>query len=339
MTCKETHPVNEAPQIRPHQDPATRLKLKRRLTVIAVCFFIASIFWLLISLSHEYPTELTFPVSYQNLPGKKVVVNDLPEHITILVKTSGFKILSYDFQKQKKAIEIDVAGKLQGYPEYLSDALSIATASFTPDFTRQLGNEVNILGYTPDSIVFNFSDRIQRRLPVKLNADISYEKQYDSSSGISVAPDSITVSGPPSVLQNMKYVETERLRLTDVKAPVYKTIGLAGNKLLTFETESVVVKVPVEKFTEGRTEVSVHPMNVETGYSLKTFPDKITVRYQVALSKYNDVNAGQFDAVVDAGVLREDPPAKLKIQLMTAPSFVRAIFIEPEKVDYILRKK
>ena len=37
--------------------------------------------------------------------------------------------------------------------------------------------------------------------------------------------------GPPSVLQNMKYVETERLRLTDVKAPVYKTIGLAGNKL------------------------------------------------------------------------------------------------------------
>ena len=48
-------------------------------------------------------------------------------------------------------------------------------------------------------------------------------------------------------------------------------------------------------------------MNVETGYSLKTFPDKITVRYQVALSKYNDVNAGQFDAVVDAGVYGKIP--------------------------------
>lgn len=307
--------------------------------MIMVCFFIATIFWLLISLSHDYPTALTFPVSYMNLPGKKVVVNELPESITLQVKTSGFKILSYDFQKQKKAIAVDVAGKLKVNEQFLGDVLAIPTASFTPDFTRQLGSEIVILAYEPDSIVFNFSDRIQKKLPVRLNADLTFEKQYDTSSFISVAPDSILVSGPPSILETMHYVRTEKLKLENIRTPVVQTVKVSTNKLLTFATESVTVKIPVEKFTEGRTEVPIHTLNVDSGYSLKTFPDKIMIRYQVALSRYNHVDAGQFDAVVDGRNLGELNTAKLPVRLQTVPPYVRAIFIEPEKVDYILRKK
>ena len=329
----------ESPQNPIHHDPAGRLKLKRRLTVIMICFFIATIFWLLISLSHDYPTALTFPITYRNLPGKKVVVNDLPETITVQVKTSGFKILSYDFQKQKKAIEVDVAGKLKSNEQFLGDVLAIPMSSFTPDFTRQLGNEIDILSYEPDSIVFNFSDRIQKKLPVKLDANISFEKQYDSSARVTIIPDSIMVSGPPSILGTMNYVQTEKLKIESVKSTIQQTVKIPSSKLLTFSAESVTVKIPVEKFTEGRTEVMIHPMNVAGGFSLKTFPDKITIRYQVALSRYNDVHPGQFDAVVDAGKLEEQTLDKLPVQLITVPPFIRAIFIEPEKVDYILRKK
>ncbi len=331
--------MNEAPLSPPTHDPANRLKLKRRLSVIMVCFFIATVFWLLISLSHDYPTSLTFPIVYRNLPGKKVVVNELPEQITLQVKTSGFKILSYDFQKQKKAIEIDVASKIKSNEQFLGDVLAIPTVSFSTDFSRQLGNEITILSFEPDSIVFNFSDRIVKRLPVRLNATFVFEKQYDSSGHTLLQPDSINVSGPPSVIENMNFVETEKLQIEDVKSSIHRTVKLVPNKLLTFATDIVTIKVPVEKFTEGRTEVPVHPMNVDPGYSLKTFPDKIMVRYQVALSRYNDVDAGQFDAVVDGAKLVDQNPAKIPVQLMTAPSYIRAIFIEPEKVDYILRKR
>lgn len=241
--------------------------------------------------------------------------------------------------KSKKAIEIDVASKIKSNEQFLGDVLAIPTVSFTTDFSRQLGNEITILSFEPDSIVFNFSDRIVKRLPVRLNATFVFEKQYDSSGHTLLQPDSINVSGPPSVIENMNFVETEKLQIEDVKSSIHRTVKLVPNKLLTFATDIVTIKVPVEKFTEGRTEVPVHPMNVDPGYSLKTFPDKIMVRYQVALSRYNDVDAGQFDAVVDGAKLVDQNPAKIPVQLMTAPSYIRAIFIEPEKVDYILRKR
>ena len=79
--------------------------MKRRLTVITVCFllpvFLASDWFIVL-----YPTELTFPVPYRIFPEKSCRMI-YTEHITILVKTSGFKILSYDALS-----EIDVAGKI-----------------------------------------------------------------------------------------------------------------------------------------------------------------------------------------------------------------------------------
>jgi hypothetical protein len=42
--------------------------------------------------------------------------------------------------------------------------------------------------------------------------------------------------------------------------------------------------IPVEKVTEGVVEVPVHVINVESGYTLKTFPDKVSVRFMVRLA-------------------------------------------------------
>lgn len=329
----------EAPNNIPPQDPATRLKFKKRMSVVLVCFSIAMVFWLLLALSHDYPTTLTFPVTYTDLPGKKVVMNELPEKITLFVKTSGFKILSYDFQKEKKAIEVDVGSKLTGTKDLIGDLLAIPTVTFSSDFNRQLGNEITLLSFQPDSIVFNFSDRVVRKLPVKLDLDLSLEKQYDTSGTIRIVPDSILVSGPPSVVEKLNFISTEKLKLKEVKSEVTRTVRLPANKFLSYSHAGVRVTIPVEKFTEGRTEILVHPVNVQQGYSLKTFPDKITVRYQVALSRYNEVNASQFDAVVDAGTLVSGGSEKLQVQLMTSPVFIRSIFLEPDKVDYILRKQ
>jgi hypothetical protein len=45
-----------------------------------------------------------------------------------------------------------------------------------------------------------------------------------------------------------------------------------------------------------------------------------------------------FDVVADATGLSDKKLNQLKVHLQTSPSFLRTTTIEPEKVDYILRK-
>ncbi|MEO8087338.1 MAG: CdaR family protein [Bacteroidota bacterium] len=315
-----------------------KLKFNKRLQVILICLFVSIVFWFLIAMSKTYTDRFIFPVKYINFPGQRIVVNDLPKTIALSVKTTGFKILSYRFSKEQEPVIIDVAAALRGNLNPINDVLAVPSKSFTDDFTRQLGIDYTITGFAPDSILFSFSNKISKRVPVILQSQIVMEKQYDSTGHSLIQPDSVTVSGPAASIANVDYIKTSLLQMSNVKASITSKLDLMKEHLVTTDANQVTVTIPVEKFTEGTCEVPVHSINVQRGYILKTFPDKVKVQYRVSLSKYNEVRPEMFDAVVDASGLPDDKTKQLKVRLETTPYFVRSVTIEPARTDYIMRK-
>ena len=314
------------------------LRMNRQLYVIVLCFFISTIFWLLLALSNDYTTSLIFPINYKNLPGKKVIMNDLPAQIEVQLKTTGFKLISFGLSKTRDSVTVDVSERLQN-TSIQSDLLALPTYFFLKDFSRELGGEVSISGFKPDSIIFNFSDMMTKRVPVKAIYQVSFDKQFDSVGTVILNPSEVEVSGPPNLVEDLNYVTTEKLRMEKQNTSIKKNIALEKNRLLTYNVSEVEFNLPVEKYTEGIAEITINPINVSSGYSLKTFPDKVKVRYLVAISNYNKVDASMFDAIVDGGESEMKHTAKLDVQVITKPPFVRVTLLEPEKVDYILRRQ
>src|SRR5207237_1140037 len=146
------------------------------------------------------------------------------------------------------------------------------------DFSQQLGEDVTIMNIIPDSIVFNFSDQVSRKVAVKPEMKISFEKQYDSTGSYSVKPDSVFVSGAASAVNKIKYISTELISFQNLKEPVSKKVKLVTDKLLSLSDSIVKVDLPVEKFTEANLEVPLIVSHVPSGYSLKTFPEKINIK-------------------------------------------------------------
>lgn len=318
--------------------PLFGIRMNKQLSVIFICFVISCVFWLLLALSHEYPYSLTLPVKYINLPGKKVVMNEIPSEISVKLKTSGFKIISFGFQKNHEPVEVDVASSHLNKPLY-SDILAISTQTFLNDFSRELGKDITITGFQPDSIILNFSDIITKRIPVILSLYISFEKQYDSTGSPEIFPNEIDVSGPHTLIEKLNGIYTEKIKLENLKGNVKMNIKLQKNRLLTYNVDQIEFKIPVEKFTEGSANIEIHPVKVSEGYSLKTFPEKVKVLYLVALSQYNNVENSMFDAVVDGSNLKNKQTSKLDVKINASPSFIRITTLIPEKVDYILRKQ
>ncbi|MEO8211289.1 MAG: YbbR-like domain-containing protein, partial [bacterium] len=286
--------------------------MNKQLYVILICFTISLSFWLLLALSHDYPTSISFPVKYINLPGKKVLMNEMPSEISIQVNTSGFKIMSFGFKKVQEPVEIDLATSLH-MPPTGPGIVAIPTRNFLSDFSNELGKDISIIGFSPDSIVFNFSDVISKNVPVVLSLKATYEKQYDSTGSPRIFPPMVEVFGPPQLIDSLYSITTEPIKLSNLKETVKMKAKLIENRLLSYNVKEVEFVLPVEKYTEGITDVEIHPVNVVEGYSLKTFPDKVKVRYLVALSQYNKVDNSTFDVVVDASGLGNRNPSKLNV--------------------------
>lgn len=331
--------MKEEYKVSPKSEKRNRFRISRRLSIVLFCFFIATIFWLLLALSKTYPTTVSFPIIYKNLPGKKVIVNELPDSIALEIKATGFRILAYNFSGRRKPLEIDVASRLLSGRQLEGEILALPTKAFSSDFIKQFGPEIEIYGYQPDSIVFYFSDLVVKRVAVHLNIDLEFDKQFDYAGEVSLVPDSIDVAGPPSIVNSLQQVETEYRQMKSVKSEIDELIALKPHRILNYSTEKIKVRVPVEKYTEGNISVRLQTLNVESGYTLKTFPDKIKIRYMVALSKYNEVKEHMFDAVVNSELINSEHPEKLKVELVRYPTFIRSVSIDPESVDYIIRKQ
>lgn len=325
-------------QPRSDEQGATPLRFNKQISVFLVCLLIAIVFWLLMSLSRSYSTSIVFPVKYTHLPDRKLVVNELPEQITVQLKTSGFRIIYYGFRRQPDPINIDLASGISGSGR-LRDAAAIPTRNFAADFSRQLGAEVEVLGFDPDTILVLFSDKVTKKVPVQTNLFIQLDRQFDTVSAPFTVPDSVLVSGPPSALRKIRKVVTRKIEKSGVKTNLDFSVELEDVPLVEFDPPAVQVKVNVEKFTEGMQEVPVHAVNVPAGYVLKMFPERVTVRYQVALSKFKSVNLQQFDIVADASSLPDADISILPLRVIAQPGMVRAVSVVPSEVEFILRKK
>ena len=156
----------------------------KQVTVFLVCLSISLVFWLLQALSSSYPATIVFPVHYHHLPVKKVIVNELPAQITVDLKTTGFRIIYYSFEKEKEPIDIDVSSGMTASGVF-RDAVTIPTRNFEEDFLRQLGSDVEFVSFHPDSIVLMFTDKVSKRVPVLPEVNFSLRRSPTNSGWVS----------------------------------------------------------------------------------------------------------------------------------------------------------
>jgi len=299
------------------------------------CLFVASIFWLLIVFSKEYKAPVTFNLRYTNFPKDKMLANKLPQKVEVDVMASGFTFLGYYFDRLSDTLTLDVAN-LRMNPANKDFYLPVYTQA--QQFENQLGSQIKISKIHLDTLHFYFDKKVVKVIPVQLNINYGFEKQFQLNGKIELKPSKIVVSGPASVMENLSVINTQQLNLFNLNKSIARTAELIipdELKSVEFSTKKVVVKIPVEKFTEGTLELPVEVLNLPEQYLVKTFPEKVKVSYLVSLSNYGRVLADQFSLLA----YYNENATSLKLKLVKFPDIVHNPRIENDKVEFILRKR
>ena len=203
---------------------------------------------------------------------------------------------------------------------------------------RQLGTEITLNYITPDTIFYEFSSVERKKVPVEPNIDIDYASQYMLGSGLTSQPDSIIISGPHSLTDTIKKVQTIYKKFSKVDKSFTVDLKLIPITGVYFVKKQVTLFIPVEKFTESFVMVPVIVINLPDSMEMKTFPASVKINYIVALRNYNKVRPRQFRAIVDYRNIYSSINNKLKVTLERQPAIVKSVSFRPKNVDYIIEK-
>lgn len=317
-----------------------KIKADKRLIIYLFFVILSTIFWFLNQLDKEYETEITLPIRYSEFPADKILVNELPDQFKLRVKSHGYKLLEYKISNKFLPFSINVNSLTLRFNSRSTDEnqLYALTRNLKVDVKRWLDSEIEILEIAPDSLYFNFAERIFKKVPVKSKLNIVPATQYMVRGGVKFNPDSITISGADQIVDTVNYVYTHSKDLLNLNRNYQDEIKLEGIKPLDFSDDEVEVAVSIEKFTEGTQKLKLNVINVPDTLVLRTFPNELSVLYFVALNDYDKVLPQLFEAVVDYNDIKVQEN-KLTVKLLNSPEYVNSIRINPERVEYIIEKK
>jgi hypothetical protein len=317
----------------------TRSKGKWRINIPIFLFFLllSAILWLLNSLNQEFTTSLHYNVTYINPPKNKVVTGEEKSGLNIILKGRGYTLLSIMVKGSQSPLIIDLESTYYhrsgqgGRVYYLSSGIRDVVQN-------QLGSDLQVISIQPDTVEFSLSGSMKKKVKVEAKLDISLEKQCLIKGNPICIPDSITVSGPSSIIDTLTIVTTQAETLNKLGKSIGLNLPLEKQEKLYYDNDMITVNIVVEKYTEAMLKVPIKVINLPYGLRLKTFPHDATLVFNVPLSDYNKLTPGLFSVVVNYREIGNKNVNKLDVIVKEVPEFVYSLKSSPKTVEFIVEK-
>ncbi len=289
---------------------------------------LALVLWLLVKLSEEFVTTREVTIEYL-LPENRSFVQTPPASLITTVKGTGWNLMSSYLYHKETLIKFNLPEK---------PSFTINGSILKNKIEQELTN-LNIQDINYDFILLSMDGLDQRRLPVRLVRQFSFAQQHQLKDSILIQPDSVDITGPPSLLDSLTEWPTELLKLEELKNSIKETVPLVppGNLELKLSPGEVTVSAQVEQNTQKDLFIPVQVLNGHD--SLDFFPQKIRISCIVGLSNFDRLTSNDF--TLEANFAEVSPNSAnntLPVNLSKMPKFVKQVKLDKESVEYFLVK-
>lgn len=315
-------------------------RLNKRSVAFSLCLLLSGLFWLLTSLSSEYVDQVSIPVVYKGLPDDMLMVNEPVTTVNAEVKGLGFDLMWYWLRFEELKIQVNAdPSDLPFVQKSGSTVHYILTSDKSGRFTSMKSEQLHVLDVAPDTLFLKFAPKFIKRVPIKLNAEISFQKQFGMVSSPLLLPDSVLLIGIEEEIDTISFVLTEPQVWNNINESLTAEVRIQQNKnipSLRLSRSKVQVELNVVEYTEGRAWVPL-TIRADEAKVVKVFPHEVEITYQVPLVDYDKVSAEQFEAVIVVNA-QTAQHSSLIVQLERKPDEATQVRINPSQVEFIIQK-
>ena len=299
-------------------------------TILLTCMGFALIFWLLVKLSQEFsaskPVELVL-----NIPEGKALSALPPGDIKAQLHGSGWD-LAFEFLKRSRLlVPIDLTNSAHFY---LSEA---QLRTLIGD--RLNSSDLKVESVNVNGLSFDLQDKVQKKVPLLLQARIGFAAGHQQFGPIALSPDSVTVTGPAEAIANITRWTTDSVIVNDLSATLNREVRITPPPdVIRADPAKIAVTVEVEDLTEKTVYVPVRIVN-SSADSLKVFPDMVQVSFVVGLSRFEDITHEDFDLVADLKDFRyKEGKNTAPLTLTRQPADIKNVNLNKRSVEFLIVK-
>jgi hypothetical protein len=320
-------------QLRPI--PTERPRLSRRTTVFLACLGLSAFLWMLRTLSQEYAETLSIPVAFINPPEERILMDELPTNLEVQVQALGFDVLWHKLKPHHETLTIDFnEEKLRKVMHEGKSKQFLLTSSQLAKLDGLFSPSITELKLLPDTLYFQFVKLQSKKVPVKLTGEITYNEDAAPKGEPKIEPTRIVVYGPQELLSELKFVETESVKLKDVSENSTTKVALKpffNSRLLSTETQEVEVNVNV--IPAGKKELAVRYSIVGKTASRKWkgAPNEIKITVKAPRERLEKITTESFSFSIEPKDAKNGE--KVKVRCDRKPEGILDITWEPLEVQ------
>lgn len=304
-----------------------QVQLNKRILYFLLFFAISTVIWFFNKLEKTYFSQVDIPVKYINFPKNVIQTSKLPDKIKVSVYGRGFTILRYKILSFT-AFYIDLKKYLNSTYKG-NETVFLYTENLISSLDKELSEEVKILNIEPKSIKFSFAKKSTKKLPVVPIINYTIDKDRILTN-ISVLPNFVNISGPNNIVDTIDTLYTVPVRLTNLQKNYTAVCHFKSIPLCEFNTKHVKVRFTVDKKTEKIIRIPVSTLFTEKNKIIQIIPEYIEMKFNVAISKYNQVQWDSFNYELIKSIAANNKQVTYYyIKITKKPEYVSGIRFEP----------
>lgn len=305
---------------------------RRKLSIFLRCIIISFLAWTLFAISSDYTFTKKASMSYVNLPENKAFHPLQSDTVSVRIRMSGWKVFMERLHPDTAKIQVDLSG--------LKSRNFIVFGNQIGFINRQFPTDKQVIAVSPDTLYFDFSKQTQRKVPVKAVESLTFQRQYGVIGETRTNPEYVTITGPLEDVASIEYLETDTIKGKDVNTDV-RTVAYLNKQQRTnitiYPTFAEVI-VPVGEITEKVIELPIKVENSKGYTSVRVLPSKVRATILLAVKDYNKYTSRDFEAVVDLDAWKDHKVSSLPVIITKIPDYVKVLSIEPQNVDFFVRR-
>ena len=256
----------------------------------------AATIWFVISMRQNWTIEQNVKTSLVNVPDDVAPTSALPDSVSAELSGPGWALLPIHLEP----LSINIDAPAEGGEVRLNQQLA-----------EGMPPGVNLVSLSVERVQVDLDERITKRVPVKLLANLrTTNPEYALRGKATLSPDSVSISGARSILEQLEEWPTEFYRNEELGTTGQTvTIALSDSlaSVLECDIEEVDLVMQVSQFTEVVRILKVEMEgDEETGSKYRFQPDQVRVRFQVPIDQYERAGQAYFKVFVTQEAIDRD---------------------------------
>jgi hypothetical protein len=275
------------------------------------------------------------PISYVNKPENVQFTNTLPTQVSVLLQENRLSFINYIFVNKIDTLRIDL-GTIDIKLEQGTKSQALDTLLRNIIY-KKFKTSTKIINYEPKIVVLNYITLQHKLLQVALKDTPNVANGFIISDEITFSPNVISAYGKTDIIDTLTTIYVEKLKIDSLTKTTTIKGQLSEIKYITFKQKEVSIHIPVDRAIDKSLSVPISCINAPNNLEMKSFPSEATIKFVVAMAKFNNILPKHFTVIADYSQKISDKNCVLYVGKQ--PNATEHIRVEPQEIEFSLEAK